>query len=60
MISVEWFDNEKCENCGQSKPHCAHIDLNFDPDNLQPSPNGLWFGAMLCSDCVEDLKKRLS
>lgn len=59
MITVEWINDETCENCGKHSPHCASIDFNFDPDNPEPSPDIL-FNAILCSDCVADLKNRLS
>lgn len=60
MINVEWHNNETCDNCSkENQAHCAEIDFNFAPDDPDPSPDRL-FSAMLCSTCVEDLKKRLS
>lgn len=53
MISIEWHVNETCENCGQNKPNCAEITLNFHPEGLEHQ-------AILCSGCVEELKRRLS
>lgn len=58
MIIVEWHTNEKCENCQQDKPNCAHIEMDGEfkcSSRYLESP-----GFTLCSDCVEDLKKRLS
>lgn len=57
MINVEWYDNQICENCGAMKPHCARIIFDFSVEQLPNAPD---FTAVLCSDCVEDLKKRLS
>jgi len=60
MINVEWEVNKTCENCGkENQPHCANIDFNFASEDAEPSID-LLFNATLCSDCVEDLKKRLS
>lgn len=60
MISVEWFDNGTCNNCGQDKPHCARIEFLFEKDGTDDERLTPEFNGMLCSDCTEDLKKRLS
>jgi len=60
MISIEWHNNGTCDNCSKENvPHCAAVDFNFAPEDAEPSPDRL-FNTMLCSDCVEDLKRRLS
>lgn len=59
MITVEWHNEQKCDNCGQNKPHCAELTLPIEA--LRSKISGeIETGLMLCSDCVEDLKKRLS
>jgi len=58
MINCEWFDNETCDNCGREhQPHCVEITFDFGDEPAVTAPD---FTAMLCSDCIEDLKKRLS
>lgn len=57
-IFVEWFDDQTCENCGKEhQPHCAKISI---PGKTVKAKKVNRVVAMLCSDCVEELKKRLS
>lgn len=53
MISVEWENNGTCDNCGKDKAHCAqlHIEPERPVDTID---------VLLCSDCVGELKKKLS
>lgn len=60
MISVEWFDNETCENCGHQSPHCAELDLQKHLENVGGFDHTVIALQMkLCSNCVADLIKRL-
>ena len=59
MINVTWENDGKCENCGENKPHCARVDLPVWGE-VDGFPEIVQSHVMLCSDCIEDLKKRLS
>lgn len=60
MINVEWHndsvDPEPCGSCGQVKPHQASVEI--EPPNA--TENSFHEMLWLCSDCCEDLKRRLS
>jgi hypothetical protein len=57
MITIEWENEQMCDNCGETKPHCAKISIpGKTPTAKKVNP----VESLLCSDCVEDLKKRLS
>ncbi len=62
MINVTWHNDSeglgKCANCGQVKPHSAEITIPTEDADVAGKFNDR--RTMLCSDCVEDLKKRLS
>lgn len=57
MISVNWLLNQTCENCQQNKPNCAEITIAL---NEQVSGKTDLHNLTFCSDCVEELKRRLS
>ena len=64
MISVEWGnisdrpeDADECASCGSKvTAHQAAIEIKNEKLH-EYQPPGIFF---LCSNCVEDLKKRLS
>lgn len=58
MISVQWHNDGTCENCGENKPHCAEIAVEKFNDNEYVNPPKP--SVLLCSDCIHELKTKLS
>lgn len=58
MIQVEWHTDQTCENCGQFAPNCAELTFNILKENPISELDNLQI--LLCSNCIADLKQKLS